>query len=440
MTRARHIAWALCALGCRDEVPLAHLLGDASVDASRDVSRDVAVEARADGDAPSACDETMRCRSTVSTGSFRYAICTCSAWTSAATVRTDAIDSARGMTLPTGVPAGSVGTNGEFSPAGDVTLGGALRVGGGGGVHANGTLRVATDLRSNGAVSGPGDVTAGNVWANGAVHLGSLTVAGTVTLPAGADLSVDRPPAVSRVVRAPVSVPPPCDCAAPELAAVAARAQLARGDNDDLAAGVSADLLARVDRPERVTLPCGRYYFTGIRGNAPLTLALTGRAEVVIDGDVSVDDLRVELGPAGEVDLLVAGSVNVGRSLVVGSPAAPARARMFVLGAGVLALAGRVDFAGNLYAPRTELRVSGDVEVYGALLVDRLAASAGLTVHYDVSVLEPGADCPPAARCASCRECPGAACIGGACGPCRADDDCCAPFFCAAGRCLPAPP
>lgn len=433
----RHVAmlYVVCLAACRDEVPLGHLLGDARVDApAADVARDTP-------DAPSSpCETAARCRSSLSTTSFRYAVCTCSSWTSAATVRTDAIDSARGMTMPTGVFAASVGTNGGFSPAGDVTVGGALRVGGSDGVHANGTLRVATDLRSNGPVTGPGDVTAANVSANGAVHLGSLRTTGTVTLPMGADLTVERPPEVTRVVRATVPVAPPCDCADAELATVRDTVRRARTDNDNASASITDDLLTRDDRPVRVTFPCGRYYLTGARGNAPLTLYITGRTTLFVDGDVSVDDLRVELGPDGEIDLLVTGSVNIGRSLAFGSVASPARARMFVLGAGVLALAGSTDFAGNLYAPRAELRVSGNIEVYGGLLVDRLAASANLTVHYDVAVLEPGADCPAATRCQSCRECPGRACVSGACAACRTDDDCCAPFFCAAGRCLPAPP
>ncbi len=69
----------------------------------------------------------------------------------------------------------------------------------------------------------------------------------------------------------------------------------------------------------------------------------------------------------------------------------------------------------------------------------RRAAAAPVTIHYDTSVLQAASPCPGPAptTCATCSDCNNQACLGGTCGDCTRDADCCPPLTCYLGRCVP---
>lgn len=382
------------------------------------------------------------CRGAVVATSFRYALCVCDAQAISGSLVTDSFDSARG---PYGVPArlaGAVGVNGSLTASGRLDVGGALLVGSAQGVTALDALRVRGLARIGGGLMGSSNATFEDVSLRGDVEARSLRVLGTLTLPAGRSVRTVEAREVARMATADVAVPPPCDCAAAARVPVEALVAARRTDNDNGAAGLTDDALTRVDRAARLALPCGRFYLRGVSGASPLTLIVAGRVALYVEGDVSVDALRVELTAGAEVDVFITGNLNVTRTLAFGDPATPARARMYVGGGGGLSLGGDGVFGGNLYAPGVELRLAGDVTVYGSVLARVVTASGNLAVHFDQAVLDPGAGCeaPSAPTCASCRDCPLRACVDGRCAQCRSDADCCAPLRCAGGRCQPEPP
>ena len=86
-----------------------------------------------------------------------------------------------------------------------------------------------------------------------------------------------------------------------------------------------------------------------------------------------------------------------------------------------------------------ELRLAGNATLYGAVLARAVSNAGAVAMHFDEAALDPGGGCAAPTSCASCRECPGLACLDGRCAACRADDDCCAPLRCALGRCVAAP-
>ncbi|HET6343658.1 MAG TPA: hypothetical protein VFH51_01950, partial [Myxococcota bacterium] len=51
--------------------------------------------------------------------------------------------------------------------------------------------------------------------------------------------------------------------------------------------------------------------------------------------------------------------------------------------------------AGNIYAPRVDLALSGEVEVVGALVAHSIAHASALTVRYDASVRDADEQCGP---------------------------------------------
>lgn len=388
----------------------------------RVTERDAADVADA-SDVPPAC--VRPCRPAREAALFHHAVCVSAGWPGLARLHTDAFDSRVGpYRAAAALPAGSAATNGDLT-GGDLDVGGALTV--------SGTATVG-DLRARGRVRVLGGVDAqrvdvGALAVGGSVRVrGDLAVRGPFTSPFGADVTVGGTRRAGTEVRAAVTFPHACE--REEVFDFAGRAADLRGRNDNAAAGLRDDLLAATGRPERVELACGRYRFRGVWAGGPLVFAVTGHVEVLLDDDVTPADLRVELAPGADVDVVVAGAFRPTGAVRFGGEAAPARARLYVFGGPTATLAA--GFAGLLHAPSLTVRVSGPV--YGALRVNAVLG-AEVDVHYDVAALDAAGTCA-AGRCASCLDCPAAACGAAVCGACAGDDACCAGLRCEAGRCV----
>jgi hypothetical protein len=300
-------------------------------------------------------------------------------------------------------------------------------------------LEVEGSLRAGGMTTGSARFRAGkDLYVGGGVSLDRLYVGGLVRLPEGAPYDVRDTETVGGIVREPVDVEAPCDCEPTRLLDVASVVSEYRDDNDDARAGIDPGELGDGDA-RRLELDCGRYYFDRVGGGS-LELVIRGRVAIFVDSDLSLTGpFVVRLEDGGELDLFVSGNVVGTDTWTVGDPARPSRLRVYVGGSGTVDLGAGGEIAANLYAPRAELVLPGALEVFGSVFVRRLAASGPLSVHYDEAILEVGDACPTPSGCTSCRDCGNQACVGGACGLCRADADCCAPLVCAAGACIPEP-
>jgi hypothetical protein len=318
---------------------------------------------------------------------------------------------AGGAALASGVPAVSL-----TSPAG-VTSSVAVDVQSGGDVTVDGTFLVGRDLYAD------GDVT---------LQSGSLSVVGSVHVPAGD--TANGVTSGGGIVDGPVKVPLPCDCSKPVgIAAIVAAHQ---ASNDDSAISLAATGLDSPSAP--VTLPCGQYYVDGIHGGA-VELDVTGRAALYVDGDVNVDGgLTIALASGTELDLFVAGNVELEGATSLGNVDAPAHMRLYVGGATVT-LSANAAVGANVYAPGADVQLASNYEMWGALFAQSLQFSGDFTIHYDVSVLQEPGCAPPGTSCSTCDDCAGAtpACKAGTCTACVTDSDCCAPLTCdsATGRC-----
>jgi hypothetical protein len=113
---------------------------------------------------------------------------------------------------------------------------------------------------------------------------------------------------------------------------------------------------------------------------------------------------------------------------------------------------------GLFYAPNGLFNVSAPLTMYGAIFAGSYQASQVTNIHYDLAAATVGDSCPPPPTmtpdagtdvttppdggrpgCTSCRDCGNQACIGGTCGDCTTDSQCCSPLYCVMGRCIPAP-
>ncbi|MCB9593727.1 MAG: hypothetical protein H6719_13420 [Sandaracinaceae bacterium] len=380
------------------------------------------------------------CGGTVAERTFRYALCSCRGIAFSTPVHTDSFDSRVAPFMAPGGRGGAVGSNGGAMLSDAMSFGGSLWVAGAAGVSAPASgspVDVAGELRSGGPYASASslDVTL-DAFVAGDVTTDALTVGGALVTPAGATVTASSE-AVGERRTEPVVVPPPCDCDPSVLLDVRALVRARATDHDDAMAGVTPQTLRDYAGDVRVELPCGRFYFDGVAGTGALTLAVTGRAAVYVAGDLAPGGaFRVEVADGGELDLFVEGILTSSSDIAFGSPDAPARTRLYLGGSGAVTLAGTSTFAGNVYAPRADLSTSGLLDVYGSIFVGGIAASGGVSIHYDTAVLDVGADCPAdPIPCDSCRDCRNQACVDGACVACTSNDQCCSPLLCIAGRC-----
>ncbi|MBX3275953.1 MAG: hypothetical protein KF729_37220 [Sandaracinaceae bacterium] len=375
---------------------------------------------------------------------FRYALCACRGVSLSTPLETASFDSRRGPFAAPGGSGAAVGVNGALELSSPMRFGGSLWVAGPEGVRAPSDatpVSVAGELRSGGAYASGSALEVGlDARVAGDVTAASLVVGGALVTPAGATVSAASVTAAERRTE-PVVVAPPCDCDPSVLLDVGALVRARERDHDDARAGLAPASLADYRGDVRVELPCGRYYFDRVAGDGALTFVVTGRAAVYVAGDLAPGGpLRVEIGEAAELDLFVQGTLTSTADVTFGEPAHPARARLYLGGDGAVTLTGTSVLAGNVYAPRADVSTSGALDVYGSLFVGRLSASGGVRVFYDTAVLDAGADCPAdPAPCTSCRDCRNQACVDGACGACRNNDDCCSPLLCIGGRCQAEP-
>ena len=387
---------------------------------------------------------------------FRFAACACTSFDVSGVLTTDSLDSAADAG---DTQVASVAANQELSANSTTTIGGSVWAGGVGlaqGAPAvllsgAGPGLVAHDVQSGGPVEigGPYEVQ-GDVWAKGNVTIdasGSLKVDGTVHIPLGD--TATGVTATGGIAMTTVSVPPPCDCTSPIGISGIVAAYKSPTLNDNASINLQTTALDNPSTP--VTLPCGLFYVDGIHGGS-VSIDVTSRVALFVDGDLAVDQgIVIKLEPGSELDLFVAGNVNIGGpsgSVQIGDVGQPAQTRIYIAGSGNdagggFALSADATISANIYAPNAVVELASNFVLRGALFAQALQFSGDFAIHYDTAVLQVSqtSGClPPSGSCSTCNDCSGAtpACNGSKCVPCVTTSDCCAPLACDtnSGRCI----
>jgi hypothetical protein len=213
-------------------------------------------------------------------------------------------------------------------------------------------------------------------------------------------------------------VPPPCACQSDQLLDIDAIVAAGRANSHNSEAGIGDGTVVQWHSgAQPLDLGCGRFAFSAGFLVGDTQIVAHGRTALFIDGDLAITGrFGVDLGTDGELDVFVRGDLLLTGAGDVGSTARPGALRFYVGGAGDIAITGATRFAANLYAPRSNVFVTGADDIYGSFFVGSYHATGAQRMHYDTAVLRN--DAAP-----SCKE------------GCTADLECASPLVCRSGRC-----
>ncbi len=333
------------------------------------------------------------CTGTVAVRTFKRALCTCEGYATSTPLVTDSFDGRIAPYAPGGT-AGGVGIDGPLSASAMLSIGGSLVVAGTGGASFLVDATVARDLDINGPLGDSIAITAGaDAHIAGDITLTSLAVAGSLTVPSTATLTGTI--TAGTTVRAPVAIDPPCACGPSDLVDIAAFVANHRDDNTNEAIDLASSRLTDYAGDVTLDLPCGIYYLGPIRGDGSLSLRITGRVALLVDGDITLGSpLSIELATQNaELDLMIAGVISSNARITAGDPAHPSRTRIYSGGTGTIELSGDSQLAANIYAPSSAVALSAPSTIFGSLFVRRIDQAAPLTIHYDEDVLRADIGC-----------------------------------------------
>jgi hypothetical protein len=234
----------------------------------------------------------------------------------------------------------------------------------------------------------------GDAFVAGALS-GSVRVKGVLHVPTGAAVGTDVE--AQDTVREPVTITPPCPCdpSFVDLSTVLSTAIDGAGAHtgDDAAALGPGGSLSPVTATT-VDLPCGTFHVSTIDAGGRLTLAVHGRAALVVTGDVSLRaGLSIILDSGAELDLIVGGRLSTSGGDVVGVPASAARFRIWIAGSESVVFDGAPSIGALIYAPRAAAVASQGFELWGSMLVDSLTLGGEVSLHFDHAALGAGSEC-----------------------------------------------
>jgi hypothetical protein len=250
-------------------------------------------------------------------------------------LRIDGVDSRTGAADASGAALGANGTidaRGPLDTLGDLLVGEAL--------DASARTTVGRDLQAaNLVAAAPVDVGRDAFLASLPRGTGAVSVTGTLHVPSRCDAL----PATLRAgacVEERVELDEPCRCEPFGIEdTVDARSDPLR--NDDLAAGLSPDVLAGPGASGRIDLPCGVYHLSRIAAGGPVTIAAHGRVALVVSGSILADaPIAFVPDPGASLDVIVGGTVLARAPLRIGAPERPGATRLWV--GGVCAEGGEV--------------------------------------------------------------------------------------------------
>jgi hypothetical protein len=327
-----------------------------------------------------------------------WGVCSCKDFqTDQDNVVIDAYDSTKGPYSGPTMPGGNAGVDGYVNVNNPMNVTGALWVVGTStesldtrGLTVGGDLHVGSGTGATaGSVTAEGQVdVVGSAYATGGIQTGDpFTIAGALHQPAGATNSMSV--TYGSLVPGPVDVAPPCACGAADVVPIASLVMAHQTANDDNAIGLNPALLDSNGQIARLDLPCGSFYLSTIAENQPVVVYVHGRVALYIGGDVA-SQVAFALDPTAELDVFVAGDLDINQPVVIGSPSYPSLARLFV--AGKVDVDSTLDVSGYLYAPNATYDLNDTTTVYGGLFVGDFGGR-DVFVHYDRALLDPGPSC-----------------------------------------------
>ena len=380
------------------------------------------------------------CTGSIAETRFVNALCTCKNASITGYLRTRAFDSAQGTSVDLG---GSVGINGAYlNSYGFTDVGGSFSIAGHDSLSLMGYVKTGADFRTQGSSEVAGYTNVGrNMWlGNGYTDIGPVTVAGDLHA-SGTIMAIPLLVTGKRYQES-VTVPPPCPCEDKDILDVAALVADAKTHNDNTIAGIVPTMFNTMIGYATATLPCGKFYIEQIAGIGDLVIKVTGRAALFVDGSINnTGNLEFNLSPGAEIDVFIRDNLAITGRATFGQKDRPAASRVYIGGDGDIMLVGDGEFVGNVYAPRSLVQAVGYGAFLGSLFARDFVCPGFADFSYDMAINHAGDPCttptPPPGTCTQCGTCTGGtACVGGKCGACRSDADCCSQLICSGGKCV----
>lgn len=356
---------------------------------------------------------------------FQYGLCSCSDAVFTGAFSIDAFDSARGPYVA-GLTGASVGVNDQLITTGVIDISGSL-IAAGRGIQpiTAGHYVIDGNVMTNGDLfaTGAGITFGRDLWVDGEINaVGLSNVVGDVYQTPG-----HGPPLGMQIggqlYTQDFVVADPCACSEGQLLDIDAIVAAGRAASHNAEVGLGEQGLVSIGIGAPLDFDCGRFALEGAHIVGASTIRAHGRTALFIDGDLTITgSFGVDLGATGELDVFVTGNLLLTGAGVVGSVDRPAALRFYVGGYGDIAITGANRFAANLYAPRSNVVVTGADAIYGSFFVGSFYATGAQVMHYDSAITRSGAGASD--RCDD--------------DDCARDLDCGNPRVCSeTGRCTP---
>ena len=354
---------------------------------------------------------------------FQFGLCACEDATFTGAFEIDGFNSAQDPT-PGGQVAASIGINDDLITTGLLDVRGSLIAASSGltpivagGYNIDGNYLTNSDL----VISGAGIRFGRDLWVNGDIAVvGFANVEGDV---------YQTPPhsmvgmtVAGQVLKQDFTVPEPCRCGTDDILDINAIVQAAKSPSHNADIGLDDGNRVDIGIGQSLPLECGRYAFEAAHFVGVSQLRAYGRTALFVDGDLTISGaFNVDLGEEGTLDVFVTGNLLITGTGDIGSVDRPAALRFYVGGAGDIAITGATRFAGNLYAPRSHVLVTGAEDIYGSFFVGSYTVTGAQRMHYDSAILGAhgeGEACDSPPTCGRDLDCPGAkVCRAGVCRP-----------------------
>ena len=385
---------------------------DSLLDTSGDAS-DAGIEAPG-SDASAVCSggavhlggpNDSNCAGAVASRFGRYALCTCGGLT--------IMNQGNGgpgtnpgnlsIQVPVGGDPGAVGAEGQMLIFGATTTDGTLVGSASSGIGlAGGTI--AGNVHSAGAIGTLSTITVqGDVFSAAPgtgpsmmgpyVVVGPYTIGGTLHVVQGAQ--VDPAVVYEKLVHETVTVAPPCGCGAGNLFDIARAVSNRRNNNDNDSLSIANDFSSEIASSRSFDIPCGQYYLTGIRTGqqASIEIRVHGHVGVFVDGDVVLGgNLVVTPDDDAELDLVIAGALNIRGGSKLGAPSAAARTRGGTTASNTISLGDQYQLSALVYAPSAAVSAGVGLSINGSLFARTLSAG-DVKIAYDPAAATGGQSC-----------------------------------------------
>jgi len=260
-------------------------------------------------------------------------------------------------------------------------------------IYQNGDVGSNADIKMGG-----GALVSGNADAGGSITFSGSNATVEKDAKAGGTIDTGGINVLGDVKPNYLPPPNPCNCTAVDVVDEVNQAAIA---NDNLTAmlpnGVNpynypgptigggsiylGGMSLKLTNDESIILTGGTYYFDSI--------SVSGSASIQVGQDLGpIGDGIADAPPTEPVMIYVSGGITLGGGGLVNA-SRPTDLLIFCSSTTAdIGISGSSDFRGSIYAPLTDIDITGGADVYGAFLGADVKNSGGAPVHFDEDLMD----------------------------------------------------